>query len=225
MLMNLDISLKIIKPSCRIEIKSNMESQAVSRSTNQSINREVYNWAWILSWLQAADCLIVGMECLPGARKPSGAFQWADPPLTPPIFWVSINYLVHRKSAIFQASLHFSVTIPWEGQLEMDRRMLQVLMVAEKPNLAKALSGYLSQDRCTRGSVHPGRSLPLFQWDAPWPITGEMVHYIMTSTFGHINTVEVRGMRCIIFLDLFFDAYLDPLIDSLLNWYIARLID
>ena len=54
---------------------------------------------------------------------------------------------------------------------------------------------------------------------------GEMVHYIMTSTFGHINTVEVRGISCIVFLDLFFDVYLDPLIDSLLNWLIACLID
>ncbi|XP_055342263.1 uncharacterized protein LOC129590861 [Paramacrobiotus metropolitanus] len=69
--------------------------------------------------------------------------------------------------------------------------MKEVLMVAEKPNLATALSNILSRGNLQRMHIDKrlSRGLPLFEWDGPWPHTHEMVRYKMTSTYGHVKEI------------------------------------
>lgn len=71
--------------------------------------------------------------------------------------------------------------------------MKEVLMVAEKPNLAQTISGLLSNDSARKGCIDRrlSKGLPLYEWNGPWPATGEVVHYKMTSTYGHVCQIDV----------------------------------
>ncbi|GAU93833.1 hypothetical protein RvY_05707-2 [Ramazzottius varieornatus] len=74
--------------------------------------------------------------------------------------------------------------------------MREVLMVAEKPNLAQTISGLLSNDSARKGCIDRrlSKGLPLYEWSGPWPATGELVHYKMTSTYGHVCQIDFEPL-------------------------------
>lgn len=65
-----------------------------------------------------------------------------------------------------------------------------VLMVAEKPSLAKTISGILSNNtaKCIKtGDKNP----PQFHFEGTFK--GSSAKFIMTSTYGHIKEISFKG--------------------------------
>uniref|UniRef100_A0A0N5BC63 DNA topoisomerase n=1 Tax=Strongyloides papillosus TaxID=174720 RepID=A0A0N5BC63_STREA len=65
-----------------------------------------------------------------------------------------------------------------------------VLMVAEKPTLAKTISGILSNNTAKRSKSH-GKDPPQFHFTGMFK--DQPANFIMTSTYGHIKGIDFEG--------------------------------
>eukprot|EP00189_Rhodosorus_marinus_P007292 CAMPEP_0184752286 /NCGR_PEP_ID=MMETSP0315-20130426/43496_1 /TAXON_ID=101924 /ORGANISM="Rhodosorus marinus, Strain UTEX LB 2760" /LENGTH=1224 /DNA_ID=CAMNT_0027231605 /DNA_START=189 /DNA_END=3863 /DNA_ORIENTATION=+ len=71
---------------------------------------------------------------------------------------------------------------------ESTGNLKKILMVAEKPSVAESIAGIISKGQC-RKRRGLGRNVPVFEFFAEFPSTGEKVVVRVTSVVGHVFSV------------------------------------
>lgn len=72
--------------------------------------------------------------------------------------------------------------------------VVQVLMVAEKPSLARSLAEILSRNKCRRRKSLCS-ACDVYEYDGVFPIdSGQPAKFKMTSVCGHVKTLDFLPM-------------------------------
>ena len=80
---------------------------------------------------------------------------------------------------------------PRARKLERSRAMVVVLMVAEKPSLARSLAEILSKQQCRRRKSACS-ACDVYEFDCVFPPTGVRAAFKMTSVCGHVMSLDFR---------------------------------